>query len=215
MIEALPPRFLQWRLVGLLAGFTLFATGLLLWRICPEWDVDIAARLRLVPGEPAASFFADFTMIGGAAVMVPAALIVAAALGQAGQMRALIWFGLTIASGRIAVEAMKYLVGRARPPVNRHLVDVVTASFPSSHSAGTALTVFAVLAIWRPRRMIWIGGIALIVAIGLSRIMLGVHWPSDVLAGWGFGVFWVSACFARNFSPDGAISHFRPLRARD
>jgi undecaprenyl-diphosphatase len=72
-----------------------------------------------------------------------------------------------------------------------------------------------VLAISGCRRPFWIVGIALIITIGLSRIMLGVHWPSDVLAGWGFGVFWVSIWFSEKFPSNGAIFPRRPLRIGD
>jgi undecaprenyl-diphosphatase len=215
MTAVSPSGAIRWRMAGLLAGLILFVAGLSLWRLFPEWDVDIATWLRLPAGSPAAIFVGGLTILGGAAVMIPVALAVVAVLGWAGRVRALLWLVLTVAGGRIAVEAMKYLVGRARPPVSRHLVDVVTASFPSSHSAGTALTVLALLAIFRGRYMLWIAGFTVILAIGLSRVMLGVHWPSDVLAGWGFGIFWVAACFSEKFLSDVTISFHGPFRIRD
>jgi undecaprenyl-diphosphatase len=215
MTDISPAGAVRWRIVGLLAGSILLASGLLIWRIFPAWDLSIATWLRLDAGSPVAIFFGWLTIVGGAAVMTPLALAAAAALGWAGRLWAMIWLVVTVTSGRIAVEATKYLVDRPRPPASRHLVDVATASFPSSHSAGTALTILALLMIARCRWSMWIAGFAFVIAIGLSRIMLGVHWPSDILAGWGFGIFWVAACFSEKLLQGGVISPPRPLRIRD
>jgi membrane-associated phospholipid phosphatase len=215
MTEISPAGMIRWRIVGLLAGSALFMSGLLLWRVLPEWDGAMAAAFRLRASHPATRLFVSLTQLGGAAVMIPVALIAAAGLRSAGHLRKSIWLLLTLGGGRIAVEMMKYLVGRARPAASHHLVDVATASFPSSHSAGTAMTVLALLAIARCRRRIWIAGFAFILTIGLSRVMLGVHWPSDVLAGWGFGLFWVAACFSEKFLLGGVNIQLQPLRIRD
>jgi undecaprenyl-diphosphatase len=106
-------------------------------------------------------------------------------------MRTAVWLFATIGSGRIIVELIKIALHRPRPlPVDR-LVLVDSASFPSSHSAGAMLTgVALVMAFGRGPR--WLGAaIGFAMAVGWSRIALGVHWPSDVLAGWGFGLLWV------------------------
>jgi membrane-associated phospholipid phosphatase len=97
----------------------------------------------------------------------------------------------TIVVGRLLVEGLKLIVQRPRPPVVDRLELVTSWSFPSSHSAGTMMTAlaFALLAGGRWPAL----AAALLVAgvIGWSRVALAVHWPSDVLAGWGLGMMWV------------------------
>lgn len=108
-----------------------------------------------------------------------------------------------VVSGSIAVALAKALFGRARPDLIDHLVEVGSASFPSGHSANSAI-VYLTLAILltqivprRAQRLYLIGvAVALTAAIGLSRVYLGVHWPSDVLAGWAFGTLWAMAWWA-------------------
>lgn len=98
-------------------------------------------------------------------------------------------------SGRLMVELQKDWAGRMRPDANDHLVHVTNLSFPSGHAANSAL-VWLCLALMIPRsarvrfHAVWAAAwIALMV--GVSRVMLGVHWPSDVIAGWAFGLFWL------------------------
>jgi len=102
-----------------------------------------------------------------------------------------LWLFVTIGSGRLLVEGLKYALDRPRPPLSDQLVTVSTAAFPSSHSAGTMLTGMALLIAFDAGRSTCLAVVSWAMAIGFSRIMLGVHWPSDVLGGWGFGLLWV------------------------
>ena len=96
-----------------------------------------------------------------------------------------------------AVVITKTVVGRSRPPASfRHLVSESDASFPSGHATDSAAVLVAialVLAVFVLRRPIMrVGSIVaaavLSGAIGTSRLVLGVHWPTDVLAGWALGI---------------------------
>jgi membrane-associated phospholipid phosphatase len=95
----------------------------------------------------------------------------------------------------VGVGAVKGIIGRARPPVSLHLVSESDASFPSGHttdSAAVFMTIALVVALFVLRRPVArfatvLGAALLSGAIGLSRLVLGVHWPSDVLAGWALG----------------------------
>ena len=96
--------------------------------------------------------------------------------------------------GRGLTEAQKYWVARARPDLEPHLVLVQTSSFPSGHATSSMifyLTLALAIAPAGWRRVAARGAIVLSFLIGLSRVMLGVHWPSDVIGGWCFGLLWV------------------------
>jgi undecaprenyl-diphosphatase len=134
------------------------------------------------------------TELGGHLVLVP--ITIAAALWLLFRRRfraAAILVGITLV-GRFLVEFQKSYTARIRPGEYEHLVPVESLSFPSGHAANSAI-VYVALAVllssgrpWRPLAL-W-GAVWLSLAIGISRVMLGVHWPSDVIAGWAFGLFW-------------------------
>jgi len=180
-----------------IAGGLLIVLGLLLWAAHPVDRAIHHAALLDRRGWVVRQVL-WLTSLGGLTVMGPAALLAAGGLFWRRRGGEALWLVLTIASGRLVVEGVKLLVQRPRPPIADRLEWVTSWSFPSSHSAGTMMTCAALAMLWgRPAG--W--GAALIAAgaIGWSRAALGVHWPSDVLAGWGFGMLWV-----------GAASRWRP-----
>jgi membrane-associated phospholipid phosphatase len=134
------------------------------------------------------------TELGGYRVLVPATAIGTAILLFRRDWRAALLLPLITLSGRFLVDWQKIWTDRVRPEEQVHLVQVQSLSFPSAHSANATL-VWLCLALLLPRssRMrtaaIW-GAVWLALAIGVSRCLLGVHWPSDVIAGWAFGLFW-------------------------
>ena len=97
--------------------------------------------------------------------------------------------------GRALGEAQKYWIARVRPDMEPHLVVVKTSSFPSGHATSSMifyLTLALALTVGtRWHRVAAGGAIFLSLLIGTSRVMLGVHWPSDVIGGWTFGMLWV------------------------
>jgi undecaprenyl-diphosphatase len=101
------------------------------------------------------------------------------------------------AIGAILTASLKALVDRPRPAVVAHLVEVHSWSFPSGHAMDSAfvyVTVALIAACHDPdatrRRYLVVAALALVAAIGFSRLILGVHWPTDVLAGWALGLSW-------------------------
>ena len=159
-------------------------------------DEDLALLGQLYAGDR--PFLADaarlITLLGGWYFVTP----LVAAVGLVVALRGRPWLGLVIfvgtSIGRMLVELQKYELGRMRPDQNPHLVNVYNLSFPSGHSAN-AMMVYVTLVLTlvedRGRRTAWlIAAFVLAFLIGLSRLVLGVHWPSDVIAGWSFGLLW-------------------------
>lgn len=148
------------------------------------------------------SYVRDITALGSFAVLSFAVLAVAGFLALRGRGdRALAVLGFTI-GGTLLGEAAKHLFWRPRPDVVPHLVEVVTLSFPSAHAMQAVVVwfTFALLFAEAQSRVcvkVYLFGAAMLVAlaVGLSRVYLGVHWPSDVLAGWALGTAWVSGCW--------------------
>lgn len=100
-----------------------------------------------------------------------------------------------LASGSTAL--LKIAVNRVRPDILDHLVRQTDASFPSGHSTFAA-TLATVLILLYPKAAVWVAGIGLILAMGWSRLLLGVHYPTDVVAGWCVGIavpLLLAACF--------------------
>lgn len=101
--------------------------------------------------------------------------------------------------GSIAIVwLLKYLVSRPRPPEMYHLVESYGASFPSAHSMYAA--TLGCLPIYLSRKhpqhhIIWFCAVLWLVIMGLSRVYLGVHFPSDVLAGWSISFIWISLLY--------------------
>jgi undecaprenyl-diphosphatase len=96
--------------------------------------------------------------------------------------------------GRALIDLQKYGIGRLRPEDQIHLVPVKSLSFPSGHAGDTMLVFLSLALLVAPPRYRTIAVIVALTAsaaIGISRPMLGVHWPSDVVGGWAFGAAWV------------------------
>ena len=97
--------------------------------------------------------------------------------------------------GRALVTAQKYGIERLRPEEREHLAVVTNPSFPSGHAAGSMIVYLTLaLVLFSGTRWKWpaiAAALALSFAVGVSRNMLGVHWPSDVAGGWAFGLLWV------------------------
>jgi len=102
-----------------------------------------------------------------------------------------------IGSGTLVANLFKTWFDRARPEVVPHLVPAYSLSFPSGHAADSAMVYLTLAMLVMPtelrrstRIFLLCSAITLTIIIGLTRLYLGVHWPSDVLAGWVFGSGW-------------------------
>jgi undecaprenyl-diphosphatase len=144
----------------------------------------------------------DVTALGSIGVL---ALVVAASCGflwlQKNRM-AVVYVVIAVLGALALSTALKSAYDRPRPDLAPHGARVMTASFPSGHStmaAATYLTLGALLARyqakWRLRIYLVVLAIVLAILVGLSRVYLSVHWPSDVLAGWTLGAAWALSCW--------------------
>ena len=162
------------------------------------WDTRLIGLFRGLGGSGALrDGVIDLTALGSGVVLLLAILATSLLLAVRKRGRLALRLLCVVLGGRIVVELVKDLVERARPPLAGQAVAVHSWSFPSAHAANTTITCLALaLAAGGPdarARRATVGlaaGLAL--AIGITRVWLGVHWPSDVLAGWLFGLGWTS-----------------------
>ncbi|TCM71156.1 undecaprenyl-diphosphatase [Rhizobium sp. BK068] len=182
------------------------------------WDQAILLSLRHAddvtrPVGPAwlGTAMVNYTSLGGVAVLL---LIVLATVGflLIGRRPVdALFVSAGLVGGWLCSNALKIWIARPRPDVVTHLVSVADASFPSGHamvSTATYLTLAAVLVrfLRSPAQKVYVFMVVglLLCTIGLSRIYLGVHYPTDVFFGWFAGSVWALTCwlaFRRFLSP--------------
>lgn len=144
----------------------------------------------------------DFTALGGTGVLVAMTLAVVGYLVLTRKRHAAATVAVAVVSGLLLTHALKWGFARPRPELVPHGQAVYTQSFPSGHamlSAVVYLTLGALLARTQARRGVRVYFLAvavlLTVIVGVSRVYLGVHWPTDVLAGWAGGAGWALLCW--------------------
>lgn len=168
------------------------------------FDKAVILAMR-TPGDPAdpwgpgwvEEMGRDFTALGGIAVLTFLTLAVIGFLLLQGKRHVALMIGLSVGGGMLLNFILKRGFDRPRPDLVPHESIVYTASFPSGHSMMSAivyLTLGVLLARVQPRPRLKVYLIALSVSltllVGISRVYLGVHWPTDVLAGWVVGAAW-------------------------
>ncbi len=131
--------------------------------------------------------------IGGTLGRITLLALVLAPLLWAGHRRSAAWLAGMMAGGTLLNLGLKQIYAAPRPDLLPHLDIVHSYSFPSGHSAGNMM-FFGALALLAGGRIAQALAAAMILMIGVSRVWLGVHWPSDVLAGWIEGLGWLALC---------------------
>lgn len=156
----------------------------------------------------------DLTAVGGIAMLV---LITSSIVGFhliTRRYRAAGFIFLAVGGGLLLSTVLKSLFDRPRPQLVPHLSHVISSSFPSGHSMMAAvvyLTLGGLLAGLTTSRRLRVYYLCLSVIItmlvGISRVYMGVHYPTDVLAGWSAGLVWATLCWmvARMMKKRGTV----------
>jgi undecaprenyl-diphosphatase len=143
----------------------------------------------------------DFTALGSTGVLTLMVLTIAGFLVMTRKEHAALFVLVSVAGGVLIGQTLKWAYARPRPDLVPHGAEVFTSSFPSGHSmmaAVTYLTLGALLARTqagrRVKTYVLVVAVLLTMLVGVSRVYLGVHWPTDVLAGWALGGTWALIC---------------------
>jgi Membrane-associated phospholipid phosphatase len=186
---------------AVLSGHTsaIDKAGLLFWH---------DASLRPSGSRRTLEIVRDVTALGGVVLRNLFALGAVTALLFLRLKREAALLALTVAGGWIVNSALKALVGRARPEIIHHLTEAGGNSFPSGHSFNSAVVyiamalAFAAMSRRQPVRITIVAAALLVsMATAWSRVWLGVHWPSDVVAGWLGGAGWAFLASALLYRP--------------
>lgn len=195
-------RFLKRRARRLAAAFAGVALPLALFAELAdevrEAEAFVFDEPLLRSAQQAASPTLDASMrlasdLGFAWGVVPADVLVFAALLLLGHVRRGLYFGLAVGGSALLNLAGKAVFARARPDLWLSIAPEHTYSFPSGHAMGSATLAAAVVLLVSHTRWRWpaaLAGAAFVAWVGASRIYLGVHYPSDILAGWAAAVGW-------------------------
>jgi undecaprenyl-diphosphatase len=195
-------------LVILLLGFAQLS-DLVLEGDTQHFDERVLSALRSDddPGRPVGPVWLheaaiDVTALGGGWVLGLVVLAIVGFLALQGMRRTALFVAVSTIGGWVLNGLLKEVFQRPRPEVVPHLREVLTLSFPSGHamtSAAVYLTLGALLMRIATRRATKIYCMAmamlLTVLVGSSRVYLGVHYPTDVLAGWLAGLSWALLCW--------------------
>lgn len=173
------------------------------------FDEKLLLLLRTTddPGMPVGPYWLshavnDITALGGVTVLTLMTAMVTVYLILSKRPAIAIFTFLSVVGGWLLSSLLKLGIARLRPEIVPHLVEVHDLSFPSGHamlSAVTYLTLGALLSRAQPSRItrLYLIGVAVFLTfiIGLSRVYLGVHYPTDVLGGWCAGATWALICW--------------------
>jgi undecaprenyl-diphosphatase len=224
-------REVTWLLIGLGLCVLLFAFVSLAGEVTEgdtqAFDTKILRALRdpsdlSKPVGPAwlEGSLLDLTAIGGPTVLGLMVFFVIGFLVLQTRYRTAIVVAIASIGGETLDTVMKHFFNRPRPSIVPHLRVVYSTSFPSGHAMESAivyLTLAAILMRASESRLtkMYILGIAVLLTtlVGISRVYLGVHYPTDVLGGWIVGFMWASICslVARRF--EGA-THIQEEKAK-
>jgi undecaprenyl-diphosphatase len=185
----------------LLLGFAAFllvgwAVGELWLSIVGSVDLEVVREIAAQRTAALTEIAKVVTWAGSAFLLVPLALICCVALIRAGLRREALAVALSLGGAMLLSDLIKLLVSRPRPPVE-HLQGVTGSSFPSGHATQASAFWFSLVLVLRATggsrtaiRVAAAVALVLVVTVAASRVYLGVHYPSDVMAGILLGIGW-------------------------
>ncbi|MBB1088990.1 phosphatase PAP2 family protein [Lysobacter sp. SG-8] len=143
-------------------------------------------------------FFVTVTQLGYTWFVVPFDILLTVGLATARRYREAIFAGVALAGSGLLNMGTKLLFARARPALWESIAPEHNYSFPSGHAMGSmTLAWVLVLLAWPTRARWWVVGVAgpFVFLVGMSRLYLGVHYPSDILAGWAAASLWTVSVY--------------------
>jgi membrane-associated phospholipid phosphatase len=188
--------------VAALGSLALFAwlAGQVLRGQTIQFDDAIRNAMHSVASPTLTWVFRALSELGAPRFLLPLGLVMTCWLLSAGRRHAAVVFFIAVMGGEVFDQVLKYLFRRPRPEAFFGLSQPMGYSFPSGHSVvaccfyGVAAAILTVrMASRGARAATWTAAALLALGIGLSRIYLGVHYPSDVLAGYAAAIIWVAA----------------------
>lgn len=194
MIRLIPSR--RWQVPAIIVSM-LFVVGMALHVHAGggfAFDAPMSMAMRGWQSESMDAVFVPITMLGYAGGVIPGSIALVCVLLLRRQWRSAMFVAVAMAGTGAWNQAIKHAVARARPDLGPVPMPEHSFSFPSAHAMGAMALACVLIALAWPGRWRWpVTAAALLFAVlvGLSRIYLGVHWPSDVLAGWLGGMCWV------------------------
>lgn len=163
-------------------------------------DRSLELDVHHVLGRAWYGFFTLVTQVGSVQVRVTLIVLLCAALAWRRHWSGMAFLLTAVAGASLLETIFKVIVGRARPELFRHAVSAAGSSFPSGHATDIASLSFALaVLLWampRLRVIVLPALVLLVLLVGLSRIVLGVHYPSDVIAGYALGCGWAALLLA-------------------
>jgi undecaprenyl-diphosphatase len=180
--------------VATLIGFTLL-TVVVLGLGVDGWDRAALRAVERLHGRSLTKAVKTITALGTLELVAPLTIVVVGAAMLLRRLRAAALMVLAVVGADLLQLGLKPLFDRPRPHVFPHLEQIGSAAYPSGHAIVSAALAFALVAIcWRRPWRAAAASVAAVyvLAVGFSRIYLGVHYPSDVLGGWLLAAAWVS-----------------------
>jgi membrane-associated phospholipid phosphatase len=193
----------RWIAFGMLAvAVVALATVVSFSTTVAASDAALGSLARTARWGSLLAFSTDVSALASTDLIVPVTAAAVAVLAVVRHWHGALTLALSVLATQAVVHLVKVLVERPRPAANEAIAGAAGNSFPSAHSA-TAVALYATLALvvahrctgWVRATVLGAGG-AVVVAIGLSRIQLGAHYPIDVVAGWLTGAALVLAIWA-------------------
>lgn len=160
------------------------------------FDLPLLSMLHALETPTLDSFFVLISKLGFVWGVLPLDVIVLLWLALRRRYRDTLFFGLAVIGSEILNFAVKNYVTRARPTLWLSITPEATYSFPSGHAMASATLGVALILLFWPTRWRWLVAtiaLVLVLLIGISRVYLGVHYPSDILAAWAAGIAWTVA----------------------